>query len=158
MQKKIVSSIITLLPLFAISSELPRIGSLKFNSNIVQKVFVTEGRSSVFIFPCPVKTYSTGPTKDIEAALNERDSTYLEVWLGKVNSQPAGLKVFCNDSYFVFDIVPSQVNHQDIIKVSATNSIPQTITPIRNIYRESPKSEVRKLDRKKLIMSSESLK
>lgn len=158
MPKKIVFSIITLVPILAISSELPRIGSLKFNSNIVQKVFVTEGRSSVFIFPCPVKTYSTGPTKDIEAALNERDSTYLEVWLGKVNSQPAGLKVFCNDSYFVFDIIPSQINHQDIIKVSATNSIPQTIAPIRKLYRESSQTEVKKIDKKKLIMSSESIK
>ena len=104
----------------------PRIGTITIDKRSVQKIYVAEGRSSMLIFPCNIKTFSTGPTKDIAGLLNERDSKILEVWLGKTSKQPAGLKVICNDHFFAFDIIPSETIHQDFVNVRGAYGIPTT--------------------------------
>lgn len=117
-----------MLPVTTFSESLqvppPRIGTLTIDKRNVQKLYVAEGRSSILIFPCNIKTFSTGPTKDIAALLNERDSKILEVWLGKASNQPAGLKVICNDQFFAFDVIPSTQIHQDFVNVKGAYGIP----------------------------------
>jgi hypothetical protein len=115
-----------LLGFFAFADIPPRIGTLTVDKKNVQKLYVAEGRSSMVIFPCNIKTFSTGPTKDIAALVNERDSKILEVWLGKASKQPAGLKVICNDHFFAFDVIPSTTIHQDFVNVRGAYGIPTT--------------------------------
>lgn len=126
---------LAIFPFFANAQEIPRLGKISFNKSEVQKVFIAEGRSTILKFPCNVKTYSAGPTNDIEAALNDRDSQLLEVWLGKIKAQPAGLKVFCNESFFAFDIVPSTIQHQDVLEIKSSYGTPKTISKNLNIEK-----------------------
>jgi hypothetical protein len=109
---------------FAFADVPPRIGTLTIDKQNVQKLYIAEGRSSMVIFPCNIKTFSTGPTKDIAANVNERDSKILEIWLGKASKQPAGLKVICNDHFFAFDVIPSTTIHQDFVNVRGAYGIP----------------------------------
>lgn len=108
----------------------PRIGSITVDKRHVQKLYIAQGRSSILIFPCNVKTFSTGPTKDISALLNDRDSKVLEVWLGRSGNQPAGLKVICNEHLFAFDVIPSNTTHQDFVTVKGAYGIPMTFSGV----------------------------
>ena len=105
----------------------PRIATASLDKSYVHKLYVAEGRSSILIFPCNIKSFSPGPTKDIVAALNDRDSRYIEVWLGKNSGQPGGLKVLCEDQFFVFDVIPSTTTHQDILEVKKSYGMPRTL-------------------------------
>lgn len=90
----------------------------------VHRIYIAYGRSAILQFPCNVMSYSTGPTKDIEANLNEKKPQLLEVWLSKNEAEPAGLKVLCKDEIFAFDITPSKSVHQDFLKIKkATGSL-----------------------------------
>jgi len=95
-----------------------RIDSYGINQLEAQKIYVSFGRSSVLIFPCNVVSFSDGPTKDIQALLNDRNSKMIEVWFTKNNPEPQELKVFCQEERFVFDIIPSSTTHQSIMEVS----------------------------------------
>lgn len=110
----------------------PRIGATTIDKRHVQRLYIAAGRSSILIFPCNIKTFSTGPTKDISALVNERDSKMLEVWLGKAGGQPAGLKVICNDHFFAFDVIPSRTTHQDFVSVKGAFGLPTTFSGVRD--------------------------
>lgn len=117
--------------LMANSNIPPRIGSITVDKRQVQKLYIAQGRSSILIFPCNIKTLSTGPTKDISALLNERDSKILEVWLSRSAGQPAGLKVICNEHLFAFDVIPSNITHQDFVNVKGAYGIPTTFSGVQ---------------------------
>ena len=104
----------------------PRIAKTTVDKRLVQKLFIAHGRSSTLIFPCNIRTFSPGPTNDISASVNERDSKILDVWFSNSANQPAGLKVICNDNYFVFAVIPSSNTHQDILEVTGAYGIPET--------------------------------
>lgn len=115
---------------FAQDSIPPRIGATTIDKRHVQKLYIAVGRSTILIFPCNIKTFSTGPTKDISALVNERDSKMLEVWLGRPGGQPAGLKVICNEHFFAFDVIPSKTTHQDFVNVKGAFGVPTSFSGI----------------------------
>ncbi|MFZ3229922.1 MAG: hypothetical protein WA160_06945 [Pseudobdellovibrio sp.] len=107
-----------LLFLSLLASASPRIEATHINRLEPHKIFMTFGRSTVIVMPCNVVSFSDGPTKDIQALLNERDSKMLEVWFLKNSPEPQELKVFCQDEKYVFDIMPNKYTHQSIFEVT----------------------------------------
>lgn len=97
---------------------MERIDKKGLNSMEAQKVFVAYGRSSIIVLPCNVVSFSDGPTRDIQAQVNERDTKMLEVWFAKNSPEPQELKVMCAEQRFVFDIIPNTKDHQSIFEVS----------------------------------------
>ena len=129
--KKGLCNTIIFLSLTTNASELPpRIARTLLDKKNVQKLYIAHGRSTILIFPCNVKAFSPGPTKDISAILNERDSKILEVWLSNNANQPSGLKVICNDNYFAFDVIPSNTTHQDFLEVKGSYGIPTMLSNV----------------------------
>ena len=115
-----------------------RIDKSIINRASAQEVYVTFGRSTVIVLPCAISSFSDGPTNDIQALVNERNSKMIEVWFAKNSPDPQELKVFCNDQNYVFDIVPSKKLHQSIFEVDKSyKSIPVQIA-------RSTKSDVKK--------------
>lgn len=108
------------------ASTLPlRIQKAILGRGEVYRLFVASGRSTIIQFPCNVMYVSVGPTKDFDAIVNDKDSRQVEVWLTKPDSEPSGLKVSCKDDFFVFDISPSKLVHQDLLIVSGeSGSVP----------------------------------
>lgn len=100
------------------STALERIDKKGLNSMEAHKVFVAYGRSSIIVLPCNVVSFSDGPTRDIQAQVNDRDAKMLEVWFAKNSPEPQELKVMCAEQRFVFDIIPNMQNHQSIFEVS----------------------------------------
>lgn len=100
------------------STAMERIEKKGLNSMEAHKVFVAYGRSSIIVLPCNVVSFSDGPTRDIQAQVNERDAKMLEVWFAKNSPEPQELKVMCAEQRFVFDIIPNTQNHQSIFEVS----------------------------------------
>lgn len=100
------------------STALERIDKKGLNSMEAHKVFVAYGRSSIIVLPCNVVSFSDGPTRDIQAQVNDRDAKMLEVWFAKKSPEPQELKVMCAEQRFVFDIIPNTQNHQSIFEVS----------------------------------------
>lgn len=100
------------------STALERIDKKGLNSMEAHKVFVAYGRSSIIVLPCNVVSFSDGPTRDIQAQVNDRDAKMLEVWFAKNSPEPQELKVMCAEQRFVFDIIPNTQNHQSIFEVS----------------------------------------
>lgn len=96
----------------------PRIGRIAFDQSKVMLVEVYPGKSLIMKLPCNIKTFSSGPTKDIMAEVNARDSQIIEVWLSKNAAQPSELKIFCPNAILTFDIVPSRDTHQSVIEIS----------------------------------------
>lgn len=94
-----------------------RIENKIINRSNANEIYMTYGRSTVFIFPCNVMSFSDGPTHDIQGILNERNSRMLEIWFSKNNPETQELKVFCQDQNFVFDILPNSRIHQSIFEV-----------------------------------------
>lgn len=99
------------------AKETNRIDSISINEYQPQEIKMVYGRSTVIILPCNVVSYSDGPTRDIEAILDERNSQRMEVWFTKNSPEPQELKVFCQDKNFVFDILPNQREHRSIVEV-----------------------------------------
>lgn len=114
--KVILTLMLFSLPLQTIAMD--RIERKGLNSMEAHKVFVAFGRSSIIVLPCNVVSFSDGPTRDIQAQVNERDSKMLEVWFAKNSPEPQELKVMCAEQRFVFDIIPNTKNHQSIFEVS----------------------------------------
>lgn len=100
------------------SIAMERIDKKGLNSMEAHKVFVAYGRSTIIVLPCNVVSFSDGPTRDIQAQVNERDAKMLEVWFAKNSPEPQELKVMCAEQRFVFDIIPNTQNHQSIFEVS----------------------------------------
>jgi hypothetical protein len=116
----IKSALISLLSFNCLASDIPqRMSETSLARDQVHQIFVAFGRSTIIEFPCNIMSYSTGPTKDIDAHLNDKKLQVLEVWLAKNDGEPAGLKVLCKDEVFAFDITPSRSIHQDFIRVKA---------------------------------------
>lgn len=113
------SVLFLVLSFFIIQSvAMERIDKKGLNSMEAHKVFVAYGRSSIIVLPCNVVSFSDGPTRDIQAQVNERDAKMLEVWFAKNSPEPQELKVMCAEQRFVFDIIPNTQNHQSIFEVS----------------------------------------
>lgn len=125
--KKEFKIVLILFPCLSLAASLPRVGKIVMKRDEVPRINVASGRSTVIKFHCNVTSFSVGPTTDIEAYLNERNSRILEVSQGRPDSQPAGLKVFCNDEFFVFDIVPTTSEHQDYVEVSRSYGALKTV-------------------------------
>lgn len=100
------------------SFAIERIERKGLNTLETHKIYVAYGRSSIIVLPCNVVSFSDGPTRDIQAQVNDRDSKMLEVWFTKNSPEPQELKVICSEQRFVFDIIPNSANHQSIFEVS----------------------------------------
>ena len=67
-----------------------RIDNSIINRSTAQEIFVTFGRSTVLILPCPIVSFSDGPTYDIQALVNERNSKMIEIWFSKNSPNKSG--------------------------------------------------------------------
>lgn len=136
--------ILGLLVLSVNSIAMERIEKKGLNSMEAHKVFVAYGRSSIIVLPCNVVSFSDGPTRDIQAQVNDRDAKMLEVWFAKNSPEPQELKVMCAEQRFVFDIIPNTQNHQSIFEVSrAYKSVQRRFKPV--IKQESVKPKIVKV-------------
>lgn len=94
-----------------------RVAQIDFDITKVFKLYTTPGRDTSIYFPCNVEYATGGTAADLKITMPKKFPNLITVFLLKNSALPTSLKVFCSDVVFVFDIVPSNTNHIDFLKI-----------------------------------------
>jgi hypothetical protein len=96
-----------------------RVSALSVTPYEVVKISVAPGLVSVLRFPKPIDEVRVGNPQDVKVLISERLPTELTVYLTNSNAKASNLIVRAQDKDFVFDIIPSKTNHQDLVKIKS---------------------------------------
>jgi hypothetical protein len=99
------------------SDKVPRISVQTYHQGTVMKIYLSPGRSSVVDFPCQVTKASGGTGGDLHVTLATSIGNEVDLALDSSVSHSTSLIVRCKENVFVFDVIPSKVNHQNYIKI-----------------------------------------
>lgn len=98
-------------------SQVPRISVQTYHQGTVMKLYLSPGRSTVVDFPCQVTKASGGTGGDLHVTLATSIGNEVDLALDSSVSRSTSLIVRCKENVFVFDVIPSRVNHQNYIKI-----------------------------------------
>lgn len=98
-------------------SKVPRISVQTYHQGTVMKLYLSPGRSTVVDFPCQVTKASGGTGGDLHVTLATSIGNEVDLALDSSVSASTSLIVRCKENVFVFDVIPSLVNHQNYIKI-----------------------------------------
>lgn len=121
----LIISISTFIILYASAEN--RIQAFRFDQSQTQTISLSAGLGSRLLLPCPVLEVLVGRTEDLKAEISPNDPKVVYLNLKKTLSSPTNLIVTCenNRNVFVFDIVPSNQNHQDIVEIRSSYGRPE---------------------------------
>lgn len=110
-----------------------RIQSLRFDQAKTQTIYLTPGLGSVVLFPCPLVEVFVGRSEEIKVQISPNDRKSLFLNLKKNASQPTNMICRCSDnrSIFVFDLVPSQNRHQDVVELRSSFGRPEFVDGVK---------------------------
>lgn len=92
----------------------------------VEKIYLSPGLVSLVEFPQNIIEVRVGNPKSVKALISQVSPKELTIYLTGGVSAPSNLIVRAEKRVFVFDIVPSRVNHQDYVKIRSTFGSPET--------------------------------
>lgn len=111
--------------LFNISfAEVHRVSSTQTDLSKVQKIYLSPGLVSLIEFPSNIVEVRVGNPESVKAIISQASPKELTLLLNHQNSVPSNLIVRAEKRVFIFDLVPSQTQHQDFIKVSGAFGAP----------------------------------
>lgn len=96
-----------------------RIQSTRFDRSQVKRIFLAPGLGSIILFPCALVETFVGRSEDLKAQISPNDRKTLFLNLKLNSSLPTNLIARCeaDKAVFVFDVIPSQVKHQDVVEI-----------------------------------------
>lgn len=104
-----------------------RIQSTRFDRSQVKRIFLAPGLGSIILFPCALVETFVGRSEDLKAQISPNDKKTLFLNLKLNSSLPTNLIARCeaDKTVFVFDVIPSQVKHQDVVEIRNYYGRPQ---------------------------------
>lgn len=94
--------------------------SVKFifsNEKTLETVSLFPGRISLFNLPCSITKALTGSPNDIKVEVDKLNPKDTHVLLKKWKSEPSNLILKCNETVFLFNLIPSRNSHSDYVRV-----------------------------------------
>lgn len=101
-----------------------RISSSLVNLGEVHKIFLAQGLVSVIQLPYPVTEVKVGNPNDVQVQISKTLPSELTLILKRGNAKATNLIARCGARTFVFDLIPSQKTHQDLVKISGSYGAP----------------------------------
>lgn len=104
-----------------------RIQAMRFDRSEVARIYLAPGLGSIVLFPCPLVETFIGRSDDLKAQISPNDKKTLFLNLKLNSSLPTNLIARCESErgVFVFDVVPSKANHQDVVEIRGAFGSPR---------------------------------
>lgn len=99
------------------TNKIPRVSVQTYYQGTVMKIFLSPGSSGIIDFPCQVTKASGGTGGDLHVTLATSIGNEVDLALDSSVAHSTSLIVRCKENVFVFDVIPSKVNHQNYIKI-----------------------------------------
>ena len=110
------TSILLLLITFKSFSEVSRIENFEIDRKKVSKIYISFSKAQVIRFPEAIEEVRIGLPNFFEVEISKTYKKEITIFLKKHTKYPSNLIVRTSSSkVFVFDLVPSFYNHQDVI-------------------------------------------
>jgi len=138
-----------LFPLAGMSVE--RISETEMDLSKPMLLHITSGRSTIIEFPCEVSHAVLGLEGDIKVKIGPDSKKSLIVWLLRKGALSTNLTVKCKGRFFVFDIYPNSVNHQDIVRIK--RSFKGAKGEVRNLVASSSQKKTPRVVLKRRLIS-----
>lgn len=107
--------------LFVVSAlgQVERIQSTRFDRSQVMRIYLAPGLGSLVLFPCALVEVFVGRGEDLKAQISPSDKKTLFLNLKLNSSLPTNMIAKCEPerNVFVFDVIPSKSQHQDLVDI-----------------------------------------
>lgn len=107
--------------LFVVQSlaQVERIQSTRFDRSQVMRIYLAPGLGSLVLFPCALVEVFVGRGEDLKAQISPSDKKTLFLNLKFNSSLPTNMIAKCEPerNVFVFDVIPSKSQHQDLVDI-----------------------------------------
>lgn len=110
--------------LTSVLAQTPRISSSNHNLSAVDKIYVSAGLVSVLEFPQNIIEVRVGDISSVKAIISQTSPKELTIYLSNSQAKASNLIVRSEKKVYVFDIVPSNNNHQDYVKIKGSLGSP----------------------------------
>ena len=117
---------LVLISLFTVTSfARDRISDLNAKRYQPNPIYLSTGLVSILNFPCEVEMVIVGNEVDAKALISPSDKKIVIVIISRVSAQATNLVAKCQNrkKHFVFDLVPSRTNHQDVVYINTTGFV-----------------------------------
>lgn len=103
----------------ATMAQVERIQSTRFDRSQVMRIYLAPGLGSLVLFPCALVEVFVGRSEDLKAQVSPSDKKTLYLNLKLNSSLPTNMIAKCEieKNIFVFDVVPSKSQHQDLVDI-----------------------------------------
>ena len=109
------------------AQNVKRIKSIAFNKAKVEKIFIAQGLSTLVTFNCDINEMISGNKQQVTLEGLQTNKKQMKITLAQGAAQPTNIFVKCGQKVdpYIFDIVPSRVNHQDYLKINVSYGEPE---------------------------------
>ncbi len=99
--------------------QVERIQSTRFDRSQVMRIYLAPGLGSLVLFPCALVEVFVGRGEDLKAQISPSDKKTLFLNLKLNSSLPTNMIAKCEPerNVFVFDVIPSKSQHQDLVDI-----------------------------------------
>lgn len=99
--------------------QVERIQSTRFDRSQVMRIYLAPGLGSLVLFPCALVEVFVGRGEDLKAQISPSDKKTLFLNLKLNSSLPTNMIAKCEPerNVFVFDVIPSKIQHQDLVDI-----------------------------------------
>lgn len=99
--------------------QVERIQSTRFDRSRVMRIYLAPGLGSLVLFPCALVEVFVGRGEDLKAQISPSDKKTLFLNLKLNSSLPTNMIAKCEPerNIFVFDVIPSKSQHQDLVDI-----------------------------------------
>lgn len=99
--------------------QVERIQSTRFDRSQVMRIYLAPGLGSLVLFPCALVEVFVGRSEDLKAQISPSDKRTLFLNLKLNSSLPTNMIAKCEPekNVFVFDVIPSKSQHQDLVDI-----------------------------------------
>lgn len=103
-------------------AQVERIQSTRFDRGQVMRIYLAPGLGSLVLFPCALVEVFVGRGEDLKAQISPSDKKTLFLNLKLNSSLPTNMIAKCEPerNVFVFDVIPSKSQHQDLVEIRNT--------------------------------------
>lgn len=98
-------------------AEPARISKINKSLNEVDRIYLAPGLVSVIEMPSPILEVRVGDPRSVRVMLSTVSPKEMTLSLGHSGASATNLIVRTDRRAFVFDLLPSKTNHQDLVKV-----------------------------------------
>ncbi|MBC7457828.1 MAG: hypothetical protein H7235_06090 [Bdellovibrionaceae bacterium] len=98
----------------------PRIESKYVSAGESSKIYLKPGLVSVLEFPYPILEVRIGNPAELKGAISQVSPKEITLYLKSSHSRITNLIVRSDKKLFIFDVIPSESQHQDYVRISGS--------------------------------------